>query len=76
VGLLFGKDCASFEASCRGILAGPSDALSPRMVRVLEDLAGDWRRLDERIEGSSKEIEAIAYQVSSIRGTLIQLMKQ
>jgi transposase len=24
-----------------GILAGPSDALSPRMVRILEDLAGD-----------------------------------
>src|ERR1700726_4336815 len=45
-----------------GILAGPSDALSPRMVRVLEDLAGDWRRLDERIEGLSNEIEAIAYQ--------------
>jgi transposase len=33
-----------------GILAAPSNALSPRMVRVLEDLAGDWRRLDERVE--------------------------
>src|SRR6266700_3885043 len=43
-----------------GILAGPSDTLSPRMVRVLEDLTGDWRRLDERVEGLSKEIEAIA----------------
>ena len=30
------------------------------MVRVLEGLAGDWRRLDERIEGLSNEIEAIA----------------
>jgi transposase len=27
------------------------------MVRVIEDLAGDWRRLDERIEGLSSEIE-------------------
>jgi transposase len=45
-----------------GILAQPSDALSPRMVRIIEDLAGDWRRLDERIEGLSNEIEAIAYQ--------------
>jgi transposase len=27
------------------ILAAPSDALSPRMVRIIEDLAGDWRRL-------------------------------
>jgi transposase len=42
------------------ILAGPSDALSPRMVRIIEDLAGDWHRLDERIEDLSKEIEAIA----------------
>ena len=40
----------------------PSDVLSPRMVRVIEGLAGDWRRLDERIEGLSDEIEAIARQ--------------
>jgi hypothetical protein len=31
------------------ILASGCDALSPRMVRVIEELAGDWRRLDERI---------------------------
>ena len=44
------------------ILATPSDVLSPRMVRVIEGLAGDWRRLDERIDGLSGEIEAIAHQ--------------
>jgi transposase len=44
------------------ILATPPDVLSPRMVRVIEGLAGDWRRLDERIEGLSGEIEAIARQ--------------
>jgi transposase len=32
------------------------------MVRVIEDLAGDWRRLDERIEGLSSEIEVLARQ--------------
>jgi len=32
------------------------------MVRVIEDLAGDWRHLDERIGGLSSEIEAIAGQ--------------
>src|SRR5258705_11267127 len=32
------------------------------MVRIVEDLAGDWRRLDERVEGLSNEIEAIARQ--------------
>src|SRR6187399_740267 len=44
------------------ILASRTDVLSPRMLRVIEDLAGDWRRLDERIETLSREIEAIARQ--------------
>ena len=44
------------------ILATPCDGLSPRMVRVLEELACDWRRLDQRIEGLSSEIEALARQ--------------
>ena len=48
------------RAELPGILAGPSDALSPRMVRIIEDLAGDWHRLDGRIEDLSKEIEAVA----------------
>src|SRR5262249_19260437 len=42
------------------ILAAPRAVLSPRMVHVIEGLAGDWRRLDERIEGLSSEIEALA----------------
>jgi transposase len=36
--------------------------LSPRMVRIVEDLVGDWRRLDERIEGLSGEIDGLARQ--------------
>ena len=44
------------------ILAMPPDVLSPRMVRIIEDLAGDWRRLDERVESLSNEIETIARQ--------------
>ena len=44
------------------ILATRSDVLSRRMLRVIEELAGDWRRLDERIEGPSQEIEALARQ--------------
>ena len=47
-----------------GILATRSEALSPRMVRLIEDLAGDWRRLDERVEGLSGEIDALARQDS------------
>jgi hypothetical protein len=29
-------------------LAKRGDVLSPRMIRIMEDLSGDWRRLDER----------------------------
>jgi transposase len=45
-----------------GILAQRSDVLSPRMVHLIEDLAGDWRRLDERIEGLSTEIADVVAQ--------------
>jgi transposase len=44
------------------ILASRTDMLSPRMVHVIEDLAADWRRLDERIENLSGEIATIARQ--------------
>src|SRR5262249_34652181 len=44
------------------ILATPSHVLSPRGLRVLEDLGGDWRRLDERIDGLSSGIGARARQ--------------
>jgi transposase len=43
-----------------GILATRTDVLSPRMLRVIEELAGDWRYLDARIEGLSSEIETLA----------------
>jgi transposase len=32
------------------------------MLRIIEGLAGDWRRLDERIEGLSRAIETLARQ--------------
>jgi transposase len=44
------------------ILTAPSDVLSCRIVRVIEGLADDWRRLDERIEHLSSEIAALARQ--------------
>ncbi|MGX9426398.1 MULTISPECIES: IS110 family RNA-guided transposase [Bradyrhizobium] len=45
-----------------GILATCTDVLSPRIVRILEDLSADWRHLDARIEGLSGEIETLAHQ--------------
>jgi transposase len=38
-----------------------TERLTPRMVHTVEDLAGDWRRLDERIEAVSTEIEELAH---------------
>ena len=42
------------------ILATRCEVLSARMRCLIEDLVGDWRRLDERIEGLTGEIEALA----------------
>jgi transposase len=50
------------RAELPGIMATRNDVLSPRMLRLVEDLAADWRRLDERIEGLSGEIETLARQ--------------
>ena len=53
-----------------GAARHPCDAhrwLSPRMLRVIEELAGDWRRLDQRIDGLSGEIEALARQDQAVR---------
>jgi len=44
------------------ILATPPDVLSPGIVRVIEGLAEDWRRLDQRIDRLSDEITVIARQ--------------
>jgi hypothetical protein len=32
------------------------------MMHIIEGLAGDWRQLDERIEGSSTDIKELADQ--------------
>jgi transposase len=44
------------------ILGERCDVPSPRMMRIIEELTGDWHRLDERIEGLSAEITALARQ--------------
>jgi transposase len=50
------------RAELPGIVATRTDALSPRMLRILEELSEDWRRLDARIDGISGEIESLARQ--------------
>ena len=49
------------------ILAKRIDVLSPRMIGIIEDLSGDWRRLDERIERVTEEIQQLAHGSESCR---------
>jgi transposase len=44
------------------IILTMTDKLSPRMIRMVENLCMDWRYLDERIEGVSDEIETLSEQ--------------
>jgi transposase len=48
------------RAALPQILSAPPETLSPRMGRMIEELASDWRALDGRIEQVSAEIEALA----------------
>jgi transposase len=47
------------------ILSSNAGMLSPRIVALIADLAVDWRRLDERIEAVSADIESLAEQDGS-----------
>jgi transposase len=49
------------------ILGARTDVLSPRMLHMIENLATDWRRLDERIDQLSEEIAALGAQDSGAK---------
>jgi len=51
---------ASLRKALPQILSSPPEVVSPRLVRLISDLSEDWRRLDERIEAVSAEIETLA----------------
>ena len=61
-GIAVRKGLQFLRAELPAILAKRTDVLSPRMLHVIEDLAGDWRRLDERINALSDEIMTLARQ--------------
>jgi transposase len=42
------------------VLAQRTDVLSPRMIRLIEELADDWRRLDDRVDAVISEVQALA----------------
>ena len=59
-GITVAKGIQRLRKALPDILAKAADALLPRMVRIIEALAADWRRLDERVEEVSTEIETLA----------------
>jgi transposase len=44
------------------VLAQRTDVFSPRMIRLIEELADDWRRLDDRVDVVTSEVHALARQ--------------
>ena len=59
-GIIVRQGLRFFRQLLPDILAKRTDVLSPRMVRIVSDLAGDWRQLDDRIETVTDEIETLA----------------
>jgi len=59
-GLTVRQGPAPLRKALPEILSSPPEVLSPRLVRLISDLSQDWRRLDERIETVSAEIETLA----------------
>jgi transposase len=50
------------------ILANRADVLTPRMVHMIEELAGDLHHLDTRIDSVTGEIETVARDEAHHRG--------
>jgi transposase len=50
----------ALQGALRRLLAADTPAVSSSMVRLLAELAEEWRRLEERIERTTCEIEATA----------------
>ena len=59
-GIPVGQGLRFLRQQVPDILAKRIDVLSPRMIRIIEDLIGEWRRLDERIDHVTTEIEVLA----------------
>jgi len=61
-GIAVAKGLHRLRVALPSLLATHTDVLSPRLLHIIEDLVAGWRRLDERIDNVSLEIEALAKQ--------------
>ena len=59
------------------VLAQRTDVLSPRMIRLIEELSDDWRRLDDRVDAVTNEVQACApYSSSGLARSVCRLPVQ
>jgi transposase len=61
------KGLAGLREALPSLLAQRTDVLSPRMIHLIEYLAGDWRQLDDRIETLTRDITVLARQDAGCR---------
>jgi transposase len=59
-GITVRQGATALRLSLPEILSTRSDTLSPQVVRLIEDLCGDWRHLDTRVRSITAEIEVLA----------------
>jgi transposase len=59
-GIVVPQGPARLRQTLPSLLAQRTDVLSPRIIRVLEELTEDWRRLDDRVDAMTTEIQALA----------------
>ena len=59
-GITVRQGATALRLSLPEILATRSDTLSPQIVRLIEDLCGDWCHLDTRVKSITAEIEVLA----------------
>jgi transposase len=56
------QGATALRSALPDLLATRSDVLSPRVLRLIQDLMEDWRRLDTRVESTTTEIEGLVVQ--------------
>jgi transposase len=64
-GVIVPQGPARLREMLPSVLAQRTDVLSPRMVRLIEELTEDWRRLDDRVDAVTSEVQALARQDES-----------
>jgi len=61
-GVIVPQGPARLREMLPSVLAQRTDVLCPRMIRLIEELADDWRRLDDRVDAVTSEVQPLARQ--------------